>query len=492
MSTRCAAIGHLWAAQLILCLFVVLPGQSLEAKEVLPGKSGQHVLRDPSARQLFLDAFAKAHGQGRERDLKGAVASYEAAANLGYAPAQYNLARMYLEGLGVAKNEEAAYLYFLAAAEKGLLLAQYNLGVLFETGLGTERDFERARYWYGKAAEQGDREAQYRLGRLYEAGERGVPRDLSQAVIWYTRSAEQGYAPAQNNLGTLYESGFGGVDKDPPRAVHWYHTAACLGHALAQYNLGQCYLRGFGVRQDLRKGQAWLKRARAQELVEERADLDLRPRRASRRPSASQVRERDLSQEDGKRIAVRIREVDGTFVLEEKGQHRDEPSAGSGKRGKKDTEKTAAQDENAQKASASGTGSASFLPPKGKDLVKARNLYEQALAFEKGLGKVDKDVQKACDLYQEAAKLNYAPACYRLGRLYEADRHLDADYRLAWKYFNQAAQGGHAKGQFRLGRLYEQGLGTPKNIALALYWYGQAKAQGDARAKQAFAQLSAE
>ena len=470
----------------MFCLLVLSCAQPVQSRDAQSAMRGQRITRDSSARQLFLEAFAKAHAQGGERDLAGALAAYEKAANLGYAPAQYNLARMYLEGQAVPKNEEAAYHYFLAAAEKGLLLAQYNLGVLLETGLGCERDHERARYWYAKAAEQGDREAQYRLGRLYEAGEAGLARDLTQAVIWYTRSAEQGFAPAQNNLATLYASGQGGVDKDPARAVFWYHKAALKGHAIAQYNLAQCYLQGLGVHQDVRKGQAWLERAESHGFLVEHSELDLRPRRhprgQGRKPSS--VRERDLSHEDGKRISVRIRELDGGFVLEEEGKERAPLSSQAHAHGRSQEQKPAQAD---QKAPESAT---SLLPPRGRELATAKRLYESAFDYEKGLGRVQQNREKAIGLYQEAAKLNYAPASYRLALLYEADRSLDSDFRLTWKYFNLAAQGGHAKAQYRLGRLYEKGLGTPKNIALALYWYGQAKAQGEARAKQAFAQLS--
>ncbi|MCR5813503.1 MAG: hypothetical protein K6G15_03275 [Desulfovibrio sp.] len=477
------SLSRFLAGPLLACLLMLSLAATPAAKTQVSGKSGQQISGNPTARQLFLNAFAKAHAQAGKRDLAGALADYEAAANLGYAPAQYNLARMYLEGLGVPKNEEAAYLYFLSAAEKGLLLAQYNLGVLFEIGLGTKQDPERARYWYAKAAEQGDREAQYRLGRLYEAGDVGVPRDLTQAVIWYTRSAEQGFAPAQNNLATLYESGLGGVDKDLARAVYWYHKAALKGHAIAQYNLGQCYLKGLGVRQDLRKGQAWLARAEAHGFWLEESGPDLGPGREGRSAPArraSQVRERDLANDDGKRISVRIRDLDGGFTLETKEQ------ALSRVRSQAQPKK-----ESAKKPEPKPESEAR-LPAKGKVLLQAKKLYAQAMAYEKGTEQIEKNGERALQLYQEAAQLNYAPASYRLGRLYEADRSLDSDYRLTWKYYNLAAQGGHAKAQYRLGRLYEQGLGTPKNIALALYWYGQAKAQGDARAKQAFAQLSAD
>jgi TPR repeat protein len=123
----------------------------------------------------------------------------ERAAQEGSAPAQFNLASMYLYGDGVEQNAERAVEWFLKAAEQGHIEAQYNLGKAFAEGVGAGADREAAGKWYRLAAEQGNAEAQFRLGRLLD---RGDPR--SEAATWYLAAAEQRHAAAQYHLGRLY------------------------------------------------------------------------------------------------------------------------------------------------------------------------------------------------------------------------------------------------------------------------------------------------
>jgi TPR repeat protein len=53
-----------------------------------------------------------------------AVSWYRKAAEQGYPPAEYDLARMLDEGRGVRKNEDEAEAWFRRAAEKGVREAQ--------------------------------------------------------------------------------------------------------------------------------------------------------------------------------------------------------------------------------------------------------------------------------------------------------------------------------------------------------------------------------
>ena len=62
--------------------------------------------------------------------------------------------------------------------------AQYNLATMYLNGLGVSPDAEKAAFWYGKAAEAGHGPSMYRLGSLFEEG-RGVKRDYRRAAGWY-------------------------------------------------------------------------------------------------------------------------------------------------------------------------------------------------------------------------------------------------------------------------------------------------------------------
>ena len=61
--------------------------------------------------------------------------------------------------------------------------AQFNLARMYESGHGVARDFREAAALYQKAADRGDPAAQFNLGVMYYKG-RGVPRDYVETHKW--------------------------------------------------------------------------------------------------------------------------------------------------------------------------------------------------------------------------------------------------------------------------------------------------------------------
>jgi hypothetical protein len=108
-------------------------------------------------------------------------------------------------------------------ASEGGANAQFMLGVMHENGLGTAKDPEAAASWYRKAAAGGLASAQYNLGVFYQLGN-GVPRDPEMALKFHKMAATQGHSRAQNNLGTMYYTG-AGVTRDPVEAWKWLTIA---------------------------------------------------------------------------------------------------------------------------------------------------------------------------------------------------------------------------------------------------------------------------
>ena len=133
-----------------------------------------------------------------------AVKEFRTAAETNDADCQYNLALMYEQGIGVAKDEKEARVWYRKAAEQGNFSAQFNLGVLYENGRGGDVDFALANQWYRKAAEQGDALAIGNLGMLYIRGD-GVKVDKVAGVALLLRSATLDSSPqnyAKRNLAT--------------------------------------------------------------------------------------------------------------------------------------------------------------------------------------------------------------------------------------------------------------------------------------------------
>jgi hypothetical protein len=104
-------------------------------------------------------------------------------------------------------------------AEQGHRDAQFNLALLYENGFGVAKDGAQAAHWFRRAAEQEDRTAQAYLGEMYAKG-LGVARDDVEAMRWYRNAAERGHAASQYNVGLFYAMGRG-VEPSDVQAVAW-------------------------------------------------------------------------------------------------------------------------------------------------------------------------------------------------------------------------------------------------------------------------------
>jgi len=134
-----------------------------------------------------------------------------------------------------------------AKAEKGDPTAQYELARRYAGGQGVAKDEAKALAWFRKAAAQGHTPAEVSLGSIYAHGF-GVPQDWAESIRWYRLAASKGDTTAQHNLGLDYAHGHG-VDLDPRQGASWFRKAAEQGHARAQFNLGELYEAGKGVPQ---------------------------------------------------------------------------------------------------------------------------------------------------------------------------------------------------------------------------------------------------
>jgi len=70
--------------------------------------------------------------------------------------AQLDLGYMYLYGMGVPADDEAAFQWFLKAAEQGLANAQFDVGLCYYYGWGVPQNITEAVNWMKKAADQGN------------------------------------------------------------------------------------------------------------------------------------------------------------------------------------------------------------------------------------------------------------------------------------------------------------------------------------------------
>ncbi|MBA5867012.1 MAG: sel1 repeat family protein [Nitrospira sp. CR1.3] len=92
-------------------------------------------------------------------DYEKSAKELEPLANMGEPRAQYNLALLYDQGLGVPQSDALALRWYSRAAEQGEQRAQYNLGLMYMNGQGTAPDLVLAYYWISLSLAQGNQRA---------------------------------------------------------------------------------------------------------------------------------------------------------------------------------------------------------------------------------------------------------------------------------------------------------------------------------------------
>jgi TPR repeat protein len=190
------------------------------------------------------------------RDLEAARRWFEKAARRSYAPAQVNLATMYLQGWGVPPNNGTGLYWLTLAAQQGHPMGLFDLGQMYLKGCGVHQDYPEALWLFREAERKGNAAAAVNIGYMYDAG-LGVPHDQAAAVEWYRKAAEAGESAGEFNLGDLYQRGEG-VAPDDRAAFEWFQKAAAQGHRKAQLMVGLMCAVGRGTPRDLEAAYAWI------------------------------------------------------------------------------------------------------------------------------------------------------------------------------------------------------------------------------------------
>lgn len=160
-----------------------------------------------SAVKMFRDESAKAcpmndywlgyilmQAQPPLRDTVSGSTLIDRAAKKGYPEAMYSAGFMYLNGVGVKKDEAVAKQWLLKAGKAGVPTAYTLLGTAEEKTTPAQ-----ALSYYQQAADLGEPVAMYNLALLYRDG-RGVAKNDSQFNNWLLRSAQLNYTPAKTLL----------------------------------------------------------------------------------------------------------------------------------------------------------------------------------------------------------------------------------------------------------------------------------------------------
>lgn len=211
-------------------------------------------------------------GYGVEQDYGKAAQWYEKADGNPFA--LYSLGVLYHRRQGVEQNEEKAFALFMKAAThsaKPNAYAQYELGKMYQDGIGTAASPGDSAKWYREAYQgflrieqnMADDKLYYRLGQMNLTG-KGTEVSLPKAGEYFEKAAELDNPNAMFGLGKLYLNPE--YDNyDVPKAVDFLLKAAKSGHSQAQYLLGKLFLTGEVVTRNTEYALRWLEESVAQE-----------------------------------------------------------------------------------------------------------------------------------------------------------------------------------------------------------------------------------
>ncbi len=206
------------------------------------------------AAQPALADYAAGWAALENGDYAAAFTEWKPLAETGHANAQAGLGFLYMNGLGVAQDTDAAFEWFIEAANRGNGDAMFAIANVYFFGEGRPQDFAAAYQWY-TAAEQNlpDGPAQVQAE---------VYGKLSNQLNRISADAADGNATAQVVLATRYY--LEGDLQDLPKAADWFRRAADQDHQLAQLKLGEMYQFGIGFDLDLVKSHFWYSVSAAQ------------------------------------------------------------------------------------------------------------------------------------------------------------------------------------------------------------------------------------
>jgi len=140
---------------------------------------GNGVIQDDLRAFEYFSRIANAHAEDNPSSPQAAIV----------ANAFVALGRYYLDGIPNSKitadAERAREMFSYAASYFGNADAQYDLARLYLKGIGAPRDSKYGARWLGLAAQKGQHQAQAMLGQMLFKGDQ-LPRQPARGLMWLT------------------------------------------------------------------------------------------------------------------------------------------------------------------------------------------------------------------------------------------------------------------------------------------------------------------
>lgn len=431
-------------------------------------------------------------GIGVELDYSKAQENFIKSADLGYCEAQYGAATQLL-GSAQKNKIDAGLKYLRSAAALGHIEAKAYLGYAYLRGLGVEKNVEYGLKTIQDCYKAGSASAAVDLAELYIKGEllpknvdegmtilekeckveknypaklflatyllegkNGIKKDVPKAVK-LLKSAAKGNGAALHLLGIMFDQGMYSFTINEERAFNYYKQAAEKDFADSCTAVGIWYMKGLKpVIKDLDKARYWLKKGN--DLGDESAGWYLLDQENFEH--AAQKGGPDMQYVLGARCGDGIGcklNIPLSIKLFEMSADQGDPRA----------------------ASAFGRILTEPNSPEYKEYVDYdKGIKYLNLAVEKedlraidhlgflylnGLG-VEKNPQKAIELYQKAADLGSTRTAGKLGEIYLFAENVERDYVQAYKYLSRVENA--------TGREEDSALTSAITSLGIMYFYG--------------------
>ncbi len=196
------------------------------------------------------------------------------------------LADIYGQGKLIPMNREESFKWTLKAAELGNRDFMYRVAVMYRDGIGTEKNTSESNKWFERYGEM-NLYPQYVWGLNYSRvfDNEGLDslfdvlsESMNSSMIYQYIScvkeleireglieklktiAETGNQDAINRLGNMYHDGFF-VGRDYKKALYWYEKGAKCGNIWSCTRSGEMYRDGLGVQKDIQRAIGFFKNA---------------------------------------------------------------------------------------------------------------------------------------------------------------------------------------------------------------------------------------
>ncbi len=376
---------------------------------------------------------------------------------------------LFVYGISAAQYAPAALDSIKAGAKAGDAMAQYQLGKIYQQGILEKQHLKRAINYYERSAVQQYDSALLALGKMHEEGI-GLKKDEAVALTYYRTAARLGNPEAHYRIAYHYENGIGLPAADQALAIEHYLEALSLGveearvhleklpvkeHASASdprylqfaaasgmatpeehFALGAAYERGDNIKQDIAKAFAHYSQAAEAGYPKAMTSIGLLYANGLHMQQNPRLAAKYFAMAASMNEAVAIVEAEKYDL---KGLL--EPSS---------------------------IEYLTYMALKG-DAQSQFRLYQK---YYTGQG-VEADFNKALDFCRMAAMQKHERAMLTLANLYYSGvGNVPANMNSAYFWYRKAAYAGVDSARFMLGEMYAEGKsGSPPNKAMAVREY---------------------